>query len=317
VQLAGNSRQFWTGKCVIITGSSSGIGWALGEHLAARGAKTGLLARRQESLVALQQRIQSSGGEAAWATADVADLEQTRGAIRDLEAVLGPCDVLIASAGVYHQTHGRQFDPTVANQVVATNLQGVMNAIGVVLPGMVGRGHGHLAAVASVAGLLGLPTAGAYSASKAGLVILLRSLRLDLRGTGVQVTTVCPGYVDTPMITDQERATLRGLLTAEEAARRIARAVERGRAEYWFPWRTWLPAWLASLLPATVQQRLVSVMPEMEEAPDRYQVYAPSSGGGSRRQPQSDDANEDQGDAPEADGIGRIVEQKDTEDRRA
>ena len=94
--------------------------------------------------------------------------------------------------------------------------------------------------------LLGLPGAAAYSASKQAVVTLMQSLRLDLHRLGIQVTVVCPGYVDTAMITEEERATVRGLVSADDAALRVAWAIERGRAEYWFPWWTaWRCGWPA------------------------------------------------------------------------
>ncbi|KKK47671.1 hypothetical protein LCGC14_3152820, partial [marine sediment metagenome] len=111
----------------------------------------------------------------------------------------------------------------------------------------------------------GLPGAGAYFASKAAVVTLLESLRVDLHPLGVKVTTVCPGFVDTPMITEEERATLSGLMTAEDTARRISRAIERGRCEDWFPWHTRLSARLARLLPFGLYRRVMSHIPAMEE----------------------------------------------------
>ncbi len=298
------ASQFWSGKCVIITGASSGIGWALAEHLAAHGARLGLLARSTKRLAALHERIERAGGCAAWTTADVTDLERTQAATRELQAAIGPCEVLVAGAGIYRQTHGRRFDPSVANEVLATNVQGVVNAFGAVLPGMLERKHGHLAVISSIAGFVGLPAGAAYSAGKAALMIFMQSLRLDLRETGVKVTTICPGYVDTPMITDEERASLKGLVTAEDAARRIARAIERGRAECWFPWRTWLPARLASLLPAAAYQRIIALLPEMEESPAQTDEDTERTTGGSSGQLQPHDADRDQGDAPETKRIG-------------
>ncbi|HPM79641.1 MAG TPA: SDR family NAD(P)-dependent oxidoreductase [Candidatus Anammoximicrobium sp.] len=259
------SAAFWRDKCVIITGASSGIGRALAEGLAACRARVGLVARREIHLQELAAAIASRGGRAALAAADVTVREQVFQAVGALEAELGPCDVLIANAGVYRKTPAREFDVQRAELVLTTNLLGVVYALGAVLPGMVQRQRGHLAAVASVGGMIGLPGAAAYCASKQGVVTLLQSLRADLWRTGIRVTAVCPGYVDTPMITDEERATLRGLVSADEAAWRIAWAIERGRAEYWFPWWTALEVRLARLLPPRLAARILSRYPEMEE----------------------------------------------------
>ncbi len=258
-------RRFWPNKCVIITGASSGIGRALAELLAQRGAKVGLLARRGNVLNQLADEIRQRGEIAQFAEADVTDLDALRAAVRKLEEQLGPCDVMIANAGIYRKTAGRHFDPAVANTVIATNLQGVVNAFGVVLPEMTERKSGHLVAVASIAGMLGLPGAAAYSASKAAVIRMAQSLRVDLRPIGVKVVTVCPGYVDTPLLTDEERATIKGLLSAEETARRIAKAVERGRPETYFPWHTRLLARIGSWLPPRVYDRVMVLFPEMED----------------------------------------------------
>ena len=256
---------FWQDKRVIITGASSGIGRALAEELAPLAAGVGLIARRQDRLEALAEQIASRGGRAAFAAADVTVRDEVFSAVSSLESLGGPCDVLIANAGVYRKTAARAFDVQRAELVVATNLLGVIYAIGAVLPGMVQRRRGHLAAVASIAGMLGLPGAAAYCASKQGVVTLLQSLRADLWRSGIRVTAICPGYVDTPMITDEERATLRGLVSAPQAARRIAWAIQRGRAEDWFPrWTAW-EVRLARWLPPRLAARILSRYPEMEE----------------------------------------------------
>lgn len=256
---------FWSNKCAIITGASSGIGRALAELLARRGANVGLVARREELLRELAESIRSQGWQAGFAVADVADLEATEKAIGSLQGQLGPCDVMIANAGIYRKTHGKRFDAAKANAVIATNVQGVISAFGAVMPDMVERQSGHLVAVASIAGMLGLPAAGAYSASKSAVIRLLESLRVDLRSAGVKVITVCPGYVDTPLLTENERATKKGLLTAEKTARRIARAIERGRPVDCFPWHTRLLARLGSWLPPRIYGWVMARYPEMEE----------------------------------------------------
>lgn len=259
------SSTFWREKRVFITGASSGIGWATAEHLAGRGAKLGLIARRADRLAELAARLIDSGGTAEFAAADVTDAAGTAAAVQSLQQRLGACDVLIAGAGIYRKTDVRAFDAAHVGEVMSVNVLGVANAIGAVLPGMIERRSGRVAAVASMAAMVGLPAAGAYSASKAAVVTLLESLRVDLHTYGIKVTAVCPGYVDTPMITDAERATLKDLVSADHAARRIAWAIERGRPEHWFPWQTWCLVRLARSLPPNIYRMVMAHYPEMEE----------------------------------------------------
>lgn len=259
-------KPFWHNKCVVVTGASSGIGKALAEHLVKQGAKVGLIARRRRILEQITANLAAPADKVAWACADVTDQAATAQAVQTLEKQLGPCDVMIANAGIYHKTDVMAFDVAVQNAVIATNTQGAINSIGAVLPGMIERKQGHLVAVSSIAAMVGLPAAGAYSASKAALVTLFQSLRVDLYHLGVKATVVAPGFVDTPIITDEERATVKDLLSAEQAAARICTAIERDRAVDWFPWQTWLVCRLFSLAPSGLYRRLIAHIPEMEEA---------------------------------------------------
>jgi NADP-dependent 3-hydroxy acid dehydrogenase YdfG len=255
---------FWRDQCVLITGASSGIGAATAQHLAACGARVGLIARRTELLDSLTSVIRARGQPAAFAPADVTDFDALTAAARSLQKELGPCGVLVANAGIYRMSRVTDFDPVKAHAVVAANLQGVINAVAAVLPGMIERRRGHLAAVSSIAGLVALPSMGVYRASKAGVIALMDSLRVDLHPLGVKVTLIGPGFVDTPMITDRERATVKNLVRADDAARRIARAIARGRRECWFPWSTWALARAAHWLPWGVYRRILASYPELE-----------------------------------------------------
>ena len=255
---------FWQDKCVLVTGASSGIGAALAKHLVVQGAKVGLIARRRELLAQLTADL-AGKGRVAWACADVADAAGLAMAVTELEQQLGPCQVLIANAGIYRKTEVLDFDAETQNAVIVTNVQGVMNSVAAVLPGMIQRQQGHLVAVSSIAAMLGLPGAGAYCASKAALNALFQSLRVDLYPHGLQVSVVAPGFVDTPIITAEERATLKDLLTVEQAATRICSAIQRNRALDWFPWQTWLACRLFSLLPSGLYRRVIAQVPAMEE----------------------------------------------------
>jgi short-subunit dehydrogenase len=244
-----SGTNFWAGKCVVITGASSGIGRALALELAQRGARLGLVARRGALLAEVAGQVTRAGGQASFQAANVAHSQAVAPAVKELEQSLGACDVAVACAGIYRKSDGAALDAETVEAVLATNVLGVSNLFAAVLPGMIERRAGRLAAVASIAGLLSLPQGAAYSASKAAVITLLQGLRLDLAPRGIGVTTILPGYVDTAMITDEERRTLRGIVTAEAAARKIARAIERGKAEAAFPWGLWLQARLAGLLP--------------------------------------------------------------------
>jgi short-subunit dehydrogenase len=252
---------FWAGKNVFITGASSGLGAALAEYIATRGARVGLIARRAAELERVATRLRALPGAPAVGVAlgDVRSAAHIQAAVVALEQSVGPCDVLVANAGIHRATPGDQFDVAAVQDVIATNLAGVVNTLGAVLPGMVQRRRGHVVAVASVAALQGLPDSGAYSASKAGVVALMEGLRIDLARVGVRVTTVCPGYIDTPMVAANPHKFF--VLSPPEAARRTARAIERNRAECWFPWPTLLLARLGRLLPRRWYTRLMARAP--------------------------------------------------------
>lgn len=255
------SGSFWLGKCVLITGASSGIGWALAEHLARQGARLGLIARRKEKLAELTGHIQSLGRKAAFAVADVTDPDQVDDAVRTLEHALGLTDVLIANAGMHKRAPGAVFNGSAARAVIDVNVNGVINVIDSVLPSMVDRRSGHIVTIASIAAMLGLPEAGAYCASKAALVTLMESLRVDLHRYHIKVTTICPGFVETPLIAYHSRKELLFLLKPQEAADRIARAIARGKTEYWFPWPMWLLTRLGSLLPFAMYRKICEFFP--------------------------------------------------------
>ena len=122
-----------------------------------------------------------------------------RDAVRQLESQTGPTDLLIASAGVGQETSADAFSAEVFSHVIQVNLIGVSNSIAAVLPGMRERRRGHLAALSSLASYRGLPRMAGYSASKAGVNALMDSLRVELRNYGIACSTICPGWIRTPM----------------------------------------------------------------------------------------------------------------------
>ncbi len=164
---------------------------------------------------------------------------------------LGPIDLLIANAGVGAPTTVDPFNIGDVEKMFRVNVLGVVYSLEAVLPEMLQRGRGHLAAVSSMGSYKGLPGESGYTASKAAVNVFMEGLRIQLRSKGIAVTTICPGFVKTPM-TEVNEFKMPWLLTADEAARRIVRALKRKRKVYNFPWQMalfmtfarWAPDWL-------------------------------------------------------------------------
>jgi short-subunit dehydrogenase len=256
------SETFWRGKSVILTGGSSGIGRAIGEALGIAGAHVGLIARRKEPLAAAAAAIRCLGGTVEEAACDVVDAAALAAAVASLEERLGVCEVAVASAGI-HRTSW-PLDAAIAADVIDVNVKGCIHLAAATLPGMLGRRRGWFGGIASIAGVVGLPGNAVYCASKAAVVALLEGLRLDAAREGVWVTTALPGVIDTPMITDAERAA-GGVMSAADAAARILRAIERGRAEVWFPRRTAIAARAARSLPPRIRDAFLRRQLRLEE----------------------------------------------------
>jgi short-subunit dehydrogenase len=238
-------------QVAVITGASSGIGWALAKELAGQKCQVGLIARRKEQLEKLAGEIRQAGGTAAVAGADVAERAQLLAAVDEIRSRLGPIDLLIANAGVGAPTLLEPFNVADVEKMFRVNLLGVIYAVAAVLPEMLQRGRGHLAAVSSLAAYKGLPGESAYCSSKAAVNTYMEGLRIQLRGRGIAVTTICPGFIKTPM-TDVNNFPMPWLMSADKAARKIVRALRRRHKVYNFPWQMallmkvtrWLPDWI-------------------------------------------------------------------------
>ena len=244
-------------RVAVITGASSGIGWALARELARQGCKVGLLARRKAELAQLADEIHQAGGAAAFAPADVGDRAEVHAAVDEVRRQLGPVDLLVANAGVGAPTKLDPVNIADVERMFRVNVLGVVYSVEAVLPEMLRRGAGHLAAVSSLGAYKGMPGESAYCASKAAVNTYMEGLRIHLRDRGVAVTTVCPGFIRTPM-TAMNKFPMPGLMDADAAARRIARALARRKKVYNFPWQTTLLMKLAGWLPDWVLARTMA-----------------------------------------------------------
>jgi short-subunit dehydrogenase len=245
-------------RTVFITGASSGIGVALARHYARQGAIVGLVARRREALEALARELTG----AIVLPADVRDGEAMTTAARDFIARAGVPDLVIANAGVSVGmiTGGKPEDISVFREVVDINVLGAVHTFQPFVAAMRDRGAGALVGVASVAGFRGLPGSSAYSASKAALISYLESLRVELHGSGVQVTTICPGYIATPM-TEKNPYRMPFILEADDFAVRMARAVAAGKRFAVIPWPMAIVGSVLRVLPDWLYDRLFARAP--------------------------------------------------------
>jgi len=226
---------YWANKVVLITGASSGIGRGIAVHLARRGARLGLVARRASVLDEVINEIKGEGGSAEAIIADVQDADALKSGARRLTEVFGPIDVLIANAGVGTTTHASKLEPSEVEKVLQINVVGAANSVAAVLPAMLARASGQLVAISSLAAYRGVAKSGAYCASKAALSALFESLRIDLRDTGIAVTTIHPGFIKTPLT--EGRARMPYLMELDYAVEKIISAIERRKKIYSFPWQ--------------------------------------------------------------------------------
>ena len=251
-------------RSVVITGASGGLGLALARHYLERGATVAVLARRAELLQDLGAEFP---GKVCCYPLDVRDSSSLQLAAGDFIARAGVPDIVIANAGVSTGTLTEHAQDIAAfQQVLDINVLGMVSTFQPFVAAMRAARHGTLAGIASVAGFRGLPGAAAYSASKAATISYLESLRVELHGSGVRVVTVCPGYIRTPM-TAVNPYPMPFILEADDAARRMARVIERGTSFAIVPWRMALAGWLLKRLPNWLYDLAFSKAPHKSRHP--------------------------------------------------
>jgi len=243
---------------VFITGASTGIGSALARHYAGPESVIGLFARRGDLLEALAAVLP---GRSAIYPADITDTAALEAAAQDFVSRYGAPDLVIANAGISVGTHGDELlDVEKLRRVLDVNVAGLAATLAAFAPAMRAAGKGTLCGIASVAGFRGIPGAGAYSTSKAAAITWLEALRVELAGSGVSVVTICPGYIDTPM-TQVNKYRMPFLISADDAARRFARAIESKRRLAVIPWQMAIISALLRVTPGWLYDRLAARAP--------------------------------------------------------
>lgn len=233
---------------VLVTGATSGLGRELAVQLGRRGWRVAVTGRRREKLDATAKLVIEAGGEALPLYGSVTDPEEVKGHYGAIAAAWGGLDWAVLNAGVGESMDAKSFSAEAVRWTFDANVLGAARWIEAVLPDMLARKSGLIAGVASLAGMRGLPLSGPYSASKAALITLLESARVDLRGTGVDVVTICPGFVKSEMTARNEKSGMPFLMETPDGVAAMLRGLDARDRVVHFPWPLSYPT--RYLLPA-------------------------------------------------------------------
>jgi len=249
------------GRVALVTGASSGIGRALAQALAVRGARVALLARRHDRLEELACEIAAAGGEARAFACDVSERAAVEAARAGVEAALGPVEILVNAAGYVRHVLFADHEPEDVERMLRTNTLGTVFWIQAVLPAMRAARRGWIVNVSSLAGLLPQPDEAAYSASKHAVTGLSEALSYELEREGIRVLVVHPVLVRTEMFTPEVMARMpagseRRFISAGRFAEETLRALARGDRSAVIPrryrgavlLRALSPVWMGNLM---------------------------------------------------------------------
>jgi NAD(P)-dependent dehydrogenase (short-subunit alcohol dehydrogenase family) len=228
----------WRGKTVWLLGASSGIGQATAHALHAQGARVFVSARNAQALAGF---VQGHPGALALAL-DVTDRAAVKAAAQTVLAA-GPLALVMYCAGYYKEMRATGFDLADMLRHSDVNYSGALYLLDAVLPALLAQKSGHISLISSVAGYTGLPKSLAYGPTKAALINLAETLYLDLKDSGIGVSLICPGFVETPL-TAQNQFTMPALITPAQAADEILLGWRKGEFEIHFPKRftRWMKA---------------------------------------------------------------------------
>ncbi|MFI5351212.1 MAG: SDR family NAD(P)-dependent oxidoreductase [Elusimicrobiota bacterium] len=242
----------------VVTGATSGLGRELAVQLARRGWRVAITGRRADALKETARLVADAGGEPLILVGSVTDDEEVRAHYALIKKEWGGLDWAIMNAGVSETMDSKHnFSTEQIRWTFDANVFGVCRWLEAVLPGMIAQGSGVVAGVASLAGFRGLPSSGPYSSSKAALMTLLESTRVDLRGTGVDVVTVCPGFVRSEMTARNDPSGMPFLMETADGAAAILRGIDARRRVVHFPWQLSYPTkYVLARLPDFLYDRL-------------------------------------------------------------
>jgi NAD(P)-dependent dehydrogenase (short-subunit alcohol dehydrogenase family) len=250
----------YRGKVAIVTGAGSGIGRALAQELARRGAHVVISDINSERIESVGKGIQDGGGKTTVLTVDVSDYEAVKNMVENTVSEHGRLDFIFNNAGIAVMGQVRDYTIDDWRNVIDVNLYGEIYGIFAAYPIMIKQGYGHIVNTASIEGLVPFPGTASYVASKFGIVGLSHTLRMEAEPLGVKVSVVCPGHIETAIFDDGKTANvdretaMKPLLmvpsgTPEKCARVILRGVEKNKATILVTPTAWIFYWIQRISP--------------------------------------------------------------------
>jgi short-subunit dehydrogenase len=240
-------------KSIFITGATTGIGHNIAELYLEEGHRVAITGR---NLSKVSQAFKDRFENLELYEVDVTNAEAMDQAVESFSQK--GLDIIIANAGISHGSKSKWPDMDVTRSILNTNVMGVVNTFAPALKFFEKQKKGHLVAVASVAGFVGLPGASAYSASKSAVIKLCESYALDLPDRGIDVTTICPGFIDTPL-TQKNDHSMPFLMSAKKGARLIVNAIESKKVLFVFPWQMSVAIHILSHLPRFIYRFMMKL----------------------------------------------------------
>ncbi|MGD0341694.1 MAG: SDR family NAD(P)-dependent oxidoreductase [Bacteroidales bacterium] len=244
-----NTKDFFNGKVIVITGASSGIGRATALKLSQLGSKIALASRNEDKLNSLRDEIRSKGGEATVIKTDVSSLDDTQNVVKETVSKWGRVDILITCAGKYVQDYSGEIDLQAYQQSLALNFFGTLNAVKSILPEMKRQGRGHILIINSLDSRKGIIGDGPYVSAKSAMDGFGDVLRQEMKPFNINVTSVYPGRVDTPMIENIEVPRISAKIPPEKVVKAIIKGIKRNRATVTVPSSLSFIAILNDLMP--------------------------------------------------------------------
>lgn len=242
-----------TTKSIFITGGTTGIGWELAQSYLRDGHRVAVCGR---DLSKLPASANSQYPALKGYQLSVTDKYATKEAIQDFAK--DGLDVVVANAGISHGSKSRWPDAEVTEAIYQTNVFGLLNTFMPAMNIFKDKGKGHLVAIASVAGFVGLPGASAYCGSKSAVIQMCESLALDLPRWGIEVTTICPGFIDTPLTRKNDHS-MPFLMSAEKAVKKMRKAIDNKKVLYLFPWQMAIVIQILRRLPRRIYRMFMKM----------------------------------------------------------